>query len=171
LQKRNNFFDKNMVKKSAGLLLYHFRNKTLQVLLVHPGGPFWKNKDVGSWSIPKGEIEEGEEPLIAAARETEEETGISVNPHNCISLTPVKQKSGKIIYAWAKEANFETDNIKSNLFEMEWPPKSGKKSFFPEVDKANWFYMEEAEKKIIPGQTPLLKELQHIIEKMKMMDK
>jgi len=152
-----------MVRKSAGLLLYRFQNKTIQVLLVHPGGPFWKNKDTGAWSIPKGEIEEGEEPLIAAARETEEETGIHVDTNHCISLTPVKQKSGKIIYAWAKEDSFEIDNIKSNLFEMEWPPKSGKKKFFPEVDKASWCNIDEAEKKIVPGQTPLLKELKALL--------
>lgn len=148
-----------MAKKSAGLLLYRSQNKSIEVLLVHPGGPFWKNKDLGAWSIPKGEIEENEEPLKAAARETKEETGISVEINNPISLNPVKQKSGKIIYAWANEANFETEEIKSNLFEMEWPPKSGKKSFFPEVDKAEWLNLEDAEKKIVSGQLPLLKEL------------
>jgi predicted NUDIX family NTP pyrophosphohydrolase len=149
-----------MAKKSAGLLLYHRQNKLLEVLLVHPGGPFWKNKDLGAWSIPKGEIEENEEPLKAAARETKEETGISVDISNPIFLNPVKQKSGKIIYAWANEANFEIEEIKSNLFEMEWPPKSGKKAFFPEVDKAAWLNLHDAKKKIVSGQLPLLIELE-----------
>lgn len=157
---RNNFLIKNMAKKSAGLLLYHRQNKLLEVLLVHPGGPFWKNKDLGAWSIPKGEIEENEEPLKAAARETKEETGISVDISNPIFLNPVKQKSGKIIYAWANEANFEIEEIKSNLFEMEWPPKSGKKAFFPEVDKAAWLNLHDAKKKIVSGQLPLLIELE-----------
>lgn len=149
-----------MAKKSAGLLLYRFQNQSLEVLLVHPGGPFWKNKDWGAWSIPKGEIEENEELLKAAARETKEETGISVDINNPIPLKPVKQKSGKIIYAWAKEANFEIEEIKSNFFEMEWPPKSGKKAFFPEVDKAAWLNLDDAEKKIVSGQLPLLRELE-----------
>ena len=149
-----------MAKKSAGLLLYRFQNQSLEVLLVHPGGPFWKNKEWGAWSIPKGEIEENEELLKAAARETKEETGISVDINNPIPLKPVKQKSGKIIYAWAKEANFEIEEIKSNFFEMEWPPKSGKKAFFPEVDKAAWLNLDDAEKKIVSGQLPLLRELE-----------
>jgi predicted NUDIX family NTP pyrophosphohydrolase len=149
-----------MAKKSAGLLLYRFQNQSLEVLLVHPGGPFWKNKEWGAWSIPKGEIEENEELLKAAARETREETGMSVDINNPIPLNPVKQKSGKIIYAWANEANFEIEEIKSNLFEMEWPPKSGKKAFFPEVDKAAWLNLDDAEKKIVSGQLPLLRELE-----------
>ena len=149
-----------MAKKSAGLLLYRFQNQSLEVLLVHPGGPFWKNKEWGAWSIPKGEIEENEELLKAAARETKEETGISVDINNPIPLKPVKQKSGKIIYAWAKEANFEIEEIKSNFFETEWPPKSGKKAFFPEVDKAAWLNLDDAEKKIVSGQLPLLRELE-----------
>ena len=149
-----------MAKKSAGLLLYRFQNQSLEVLLVHPGGPFWKNKEWGAWSIPKGEIEENEELLKAAARETREETGMSVDINNPIPLKPVKQKSGKIIYAWANEANFEIEEIKSNLFEMEWPPKSGKKAFFPEVDKAAWLNLDDAEKKIVSGQLPLLRELE-----------
>jgi len=149
-----------MAKKSAGLLLYRLKNKLIEVLLVHPGGPFWKNKEWGAWSIPKGEIEENEELLKAAARETREETGMSVDINNPIPLNPVKQKSGKIIYAWANEANFEIEEIKSNLFEMEWPPKSGKKAFFPEVDKAAWLNLDDAEKKIVSGQLPLLRELE-----------
>ena len=148
-----------MIKNSAGLLLYRFKNSSIEVLLVHPGGPFWGKKDVGSWSIPKGEIEENEDPLKAAIRETREETGIEVDTMDAIHLTPAKQKSGKIIYAWAKENDFEIQEIKSNFFEMEWPPKSGKKKSFAEVDKANWLPMNEAVQKIVPGQLPLLIEL------------
>lgn len=148
-----------MIKNSAGLLLYRFKNDLIEVLLVHPGGPFWAKKDIGSWSIPKGEIEQNEDPLKAAAREAQEETGIEVETINAMPLTPAKQKSGKIIYAWAKEENFEINEIKSNLFEMEWPPKSGKKQFFTEVDKASWLIINVAIKKIVPGQLPLINEL------------
>ncbi len=149
------------MKTSAGLLLYRFKKKEPEFFLVHPGGPFWKNKDIGSWSIPKGEVEENEDYLAAAIRETKEETGISIDisPEKFIPLAKVKQNPGKIIYAWAAEGNFEAEHIKSNLFEMEWPPKTGKKQSFPEVDKADWFGFEEARKKILQGQTPLLEKL------------
>ncbi len=149
------------MKRSAGLLLYRFKNKTPEFFLVHPGGPFWKNKDIGSWSIPKGEIEENEDHLRAAMRELNEETGITISipKEKFVFLQEVKQNPGKIIFAWAAEADFESENLKSNLFEMEWPPKSGKKRSFPEVDKGGWFSFEEARKKILPGQTPLLEEL------------
>ncbi len=149
------------MKRSAGLLLYRFKNETPEYFLVHPGGPFWKNKDIGSWSIPKGEIEETEDHLSAAIREMKEETGIFINIPNekFIALKEVKQNPAKIISAWAAEADFDASKIKSNLFEMEWPPKTGKKQSFPEVDKAGWFGFEEARKKILPGQTPLLEQL------------
>ncbi len=149
------------MKTSAGLLLYRFKKKEPEFFLVHPGGPFWKNKDVGSWSIPKGEVEENEDYLAAAIREMEEETGITISipKEKFIPLQKVNQNPGKIIFAWAAEADFGPSEIKSNLFEMEWPPKTGKKQSFPEVDKAGWFCFEEARKKILPGQTPLLKEL------------
>ena len=154
-----------MPKKSAGLVLYRFYNGLLQILLVHPGGPFWSKKDVGVWSIPKGEFEDGEDPLNAAIRETEEETGINWDAGQAarqlfIQLTPARQKSGKIIYAWATESNFNTADFKCNLFEMEWPPKSGKKASFPEVDKAEWFEIEEAKKKITPGQISLIEDFE-----------
>jgi len=114
-----------MSKKSAGILLYRFHNNLPEVLLVHPGGSFWAKKDLGAWSIPKGEFEADENPLDAAKREVEEETGIKV--HGAfIELTPVKQKSGKVIYAWALQGNFNAAEIKSNEFEIEWPPQSGK---------------------------------------------
>ena len=148
-----------MIKNSAGLLLYRFKNDLIEFLLVHPGGPFWAKKDLGCWSIPKGEIEEDEDPLKAAVRETREETGIYVDTINAMPLTPSKQKSGKIIYAWTIEDDFEINEIKSNLFEMEWPPKSGKKQFFAEVDRASWLTINDAIKKIVPGQLPLINEL------------
>lgn len=148
-----------MQKKSAGILLYRFHNNLPEVLLVHPGGPFWAKKDLGAWSIPKGEIEADENPLDAAKREVKEETGITVQG-DFIELTPVKQKSGKVIYVWAVQGNFNLEEIQSNTFEIEWPPKSGKKKAFPEIDKAAWFTMDVAKKKIIEGQVPLIKELE-----------
>jgi predicted NUDIX family NTP pyrophosphohydrolase len=145
-------------KKSAGIILYRFRNNLAEVLLVHPGGPFWAKKDEGAWSIPKGEFEDDEDPLDAAKREIEEETGVKVSG-KFIELTPVRQKSGKLVYAWAMEKEVDPELITSNSFEMEWPPKSGKRTSFPEIDKAAWFTMDEAKMKIIEGQTPLLSEL------------
>lgn len=134
----------------------------MEILLVHPGGPFWQKKDIGSWSIPKGEVEEGEELLKAAFRETEEETGLKPDENQVFPLNPVKQKSGKIIYAFALKTDVKIDLIKSNLFEMEWPPRSGKKKSFPEVDKVEWFSIEEAKKKIVPGQMAIIGQLEQI---------
>ncbi|MEO8854774.1 MAG: NUDIX domain-containing protein [Ginsengibacter sp.] len=151
-----------MAKKSAGLILYRIKDDVIEILLVHPGGPFWQKKDLGSWSIPKGEVEDGEEMLKAAFRETEEETGFNFEENHPLALNPVKQKSGKIIYAFALKADVNVGNIKSNLFEMEWPPRSGKKQSFPEVDRAEWFPIEEAKKKIVPGQIPILEQLEQI---------
>lgn len=155
-----------MQKKSAGILLYRFQNNLPEVLLVHPGGPFWAKKDLGVWSIPKGEFEADENPLDAAKREVKEETGIKVQG-DFIELTPVKQKSGKIIYAWALQGDFNSAEIKSNTFEMEWPPKSGIKKAFPEIDKAAWFTTDEAKKKIIEGQVPLINELETKLDAFK----
>jgi len=126
------------MKQSAGLLLYKFVDKTVFFFLVHPGGPFWKNKDLESWSIPKGEFTNDEEPLDAAIREFKEETGFEADG-DFIKLEHVKLKSGKIVYAWAVDFDLDETLIKSNTFEMEWPPKSGKLQSFPEVDKANGF--------------------------------
>ena len=148
-----------MSKKSAGILLYRFTNDLAEILLVHPGGPFWAKKDLGAWSIPKGEFEANENPLDAAKREVEEETGIKVQGE-FIELTPAKQKSGKVIYAWAQQKDINPEQIKSNNFEIEWPPKSGKKKSFPEIDKAAWFEVEDAKKKINAGQVPLITELE-----------
>jgi predicted NUDIX family NTP pyrophosphohydrolase len=148
--------------KSAGILLYQFVHQELEVLLVHPGGPFYQKKDSGVWSIPKGEFTETEDPLSAATREFEEETGIKLSGH-FIKLTPVKQKSGKIVYAWALNQSLDAGTIRSNTFEMEWPPRSGKKQSFPEVDKAQWFSTPEAKQKIIASQIPLIAELEMIL--------
>lgn len=147
-----------MAKKSAGLLLYRFINASPEVLLVHPGGPFWVNKDIGAWSVPKGEFDQHEEPLTAAIREVKEELGLEVSG-DFIELSPVKQKSGKIIYTWAVEQDFNPSNIISNTFELEWPPKSGKTIVIPEVDKASWFNIEEAKRKVIPAQVPIIDNL------------
>src|SRR5205809_2340810 len=147
-----------MSKKSAGILLYRIKNKMLEVLLVHPGGPFWIKKDAGAWTIPKEELNVDEEPFDAAIREMKEETGIILKG-NFIELTPVKQKGGKLVYAWAKEQDVDLSDIKSNEFEMEWPPKSGKKKIFPEIDKADWFDLKTAKEKMNAGQLPLIEEL------------
>ena len=144
-------------KKSAGILLYR-KIHLIEFLLVHPGGPFWKNKDSGVWSIPKGEFMETELPLNAAIREFEEEIGILLKG-DFLELSPIKQKNGKLVFAWALEGEVDTNSIKSNLFELEWPPKSGKKQMFPEIDKAQWFGFEEAKQKIIEAQVNLIEEL------------
>jgi predicted NUDIX family NTP pyrophosphohydrolase len=135
------------MKRSAGILLYRRINKKIEFFLVHPGGPLWAKKDAGAWSIPKGEYEDGEDPLKAAQREFEEETGQTVSG-KFIALSPFKLKSGKTIYAWAVEGNADENNINSNTFEMEWPPRSGKRKAFPEVDRAGWFDAEAAKGKL-----------------------
>ena len=145
-------------KQSAGLLLYRWGDEGLECLLAHPGGPFWAKKDLGAWSIPKGEFLEDEEPLTAARREFAEEIGTRVDG-DVLTLTPVKQKSRKLVHAFAIEHDLNVDRISSNTFEMEWPPKSGKKQPFPEVDRAAWFRFEEARQRIQPGQLPILDEL------------
>lgn len=147
-----------MAKQSAGLLLYRMRDNNLEVLLVHPGGPFWTKKDLGAWSIPKGEFDE-EEPLPAAKREFTEETGIHAPQGEYIPLKPVQQKGGKIVHAWAVVGELDAENIHSNNFEMRWPPNSEKKQSFPEIDRAAWFSVEEARQKINPGQARLIEEL------------
>jgi len=150
-------------KKSAGILMYRVRESGLEVLLVHPGGPFWAKKDEGSWSIPKGEFEEGEDPLSTAKREFQEETGFLVEG-NFITLTPLKQPSGKLVYAWGIKGDCDAEAIKSNMFSMEWPPRSGKRQEFPEVDRAGWFTLEVAKEKILTGQAGFLEELRPMVE-------
>jgi len=148
-------------KKSAGILLYRFREQGIEVFLVHPGGPFWAKKDLGAWSIPKGELEEGDasDPLRAARREFEEETGLAVQGE-FTPLTPVKLKSGKIILAWHLEGDCDPEACKSNTFSVEWPPHSGKQAEFPEIDRAAFFSLDEAKRRIHPGQAPFLSELE-----------
>lgn len=151
-----------MAKQSAGLLIYHTIHHEIQVLLVHPGGPFWAKKDTGAWSIPKGEFNEDEDPLHAAIRETKEETGLAVSG-DFKKLTPVKLKSGKWIHSFMVEAEYDLDGFESNLFEMEWPPKSGVKVSFPEADKISWFTIQQALDKIHQGQAPILHEFERLV--------
>jgi len=151
------------MKKSAGILLFRKLEPDCELFLVHPGGPFWKNKDEGAWSIPKGEFTEEEDALAAAKREFKEETGVNCNG-KFIELASIKLKSGKIVYAWALEKDIDPDKIKSNLFEMEWPPRSGKLQSFPEIDRAAWFTPATAKQKINPAQATFIDEL---LEKLK----
>lgn len=146
------------IKQSAGILLYRMINNVLEVFLVHPGGPFFKNKDEGSWSIPKGEFLDDEEALSAAIREFEEETGQPIDG-NFISLGSIRQKSGKTVYAWGVEGDIDHQTIFSNTCEIEWPPRSGKKITIAEVDRAAWFNVDEAKRKINPAQTELIDNL------------
>ena len=157
----------NMSRTSAGILMYRRRGSELEVLLVHPGGPFWRNKDEGVWSIPKGEAAEGEDLLEAARREFEEETGFTPDG-SFIPLAPVRQKSGKTVHAWAVERDLDPETIRSNTFTLEWPPKSGKHVEFPEVDRAAFFDLETAGKKINPAQSALLTELESALRKKRM---
>lgn len=144
-----------MAQKSAGILMFRMKDDNPEVLLVHPGGPFWVKRDDGAWSIPKGLLEEGEDPLTAARREFEEETG-SLPTGDFIALGTFKQPSGKIVSAWTVEGDFELNGFKSNLFTMEWPPKSGRMQEFPEADRAGWFAPNEAMRKLTKGQIPIL---------------
>lgn len=134
------------------------------MLLVHPGGPFFARKDAGSWSIPKGEYDAHEEPVDAAFREFFEETGHRLDRANALALHPVKQKSGKWVNAWAVRGELDPDSVVSNTFEMEWPPKSGRRQNYPEIDRAAWFDLDTARLKINPGQVPLLDELKELME-------
>lgn len=145
-------------KRSAGLLMYRRRGR-LEVLLVHPGGPFWAKKDLGAWTIPKGEFEEGEEPLAAARRELLEETGFASSPP-FLALTPIVQKSGKHVSAWAFEGDADPAALISNTIRVEWPPRSGRSLEIPEVDRAAWFDLPEARRRVNPAQAALLDELE-----------
>lgn len=151
-----------MSKKSAGLLMYRIKKTGTEVLLVHPGGPFWKNKDSGAWSIPKGEYQEGQDPLEIARREFMEETGFGIEGE-FIELGEVKQKGGKIVRIWAVEGDLDASLSKSNTFALEWPPKSGIIMEFPEVDHAKWFSPEVARKKILSSQAVFLDRLSAIL--------
>lgn len=147
-----------MPKESAGLLVFRRTSGGLEVLLAHPGGPFWAKKDEGAWSIPKGELAAEEDPLAAALREFEEETGVII-AGTPLALQPVRQPSGKIIRAWALEGDLDPATVKSNTFSLEWPPRSGRQQEFPEIDRVAWLPVEEARRKIVPGQVPLLEQL------------
>src|SRR6185503_13076551 len=144
-----------MPKQAAGILVYRNRKTDLEVFLVHPGGPIHQKKDLGSWQIPKGEFENDEQPFAAAKREFKEETGQSIDG-DFLELRPVKYKSGKIVYAWAVEGDVDESKVKSNLFTMEWPPKSGRQKEFPEVDRGEWFPIATAKEKILPALIPFL---------------
>jgi len=146
------------MKRSAGLLLFRRGRTGLEVLLAHPGGPFWARKDDGAWTLPKGEVDEGEEPLAAALREFAEETGL-VPQEPFLSLGQVRQKAGKEVVAWACEGDFDPAQLRCNLFEIEWPPRSGRRQRYPEVDRVGWFSCEEAKRKLLPRQVPFIDRL------------
>ncbi|HZZ91529.1 MAG TPA: NUDIX domain-containing protein [Usitatibacter sp.] len=149
-------------KRSAGILLFRRRDAHLEVLLAHPGGPFWRARDDGVWTVPKGGIDEGEEALDAARREFNEETGF-VADGPFLPLTPRRQRSGKVVLAWAVEGDCDPAQLTSLHFSMEWPPHSGRMQSFPEIDRAAWFGLEEARGKILPGQRPFLDELEQLV--------
>ena len=151
-----------MPLRSAGILAFRKDQGVIEVLLVHPGGPFWKNRDDGAWSIPKGEVDAGEDLLAAARRELTEETGV-VAEGELIALTPVRQRAGKLVHAWAAAGDCEAHAVTSNVFQMEWPPKSGVMREFPEVDRAAWYTLPAARVKILPAQQPLLDELERLL--------
>jgi predicted NUDIX family NTP pyrophosphohydrolase len=152
--------------RSAGILLFRRSGGETEFLLVHPGGPFWTKKDAGAWSIPKGQIEEAEEPRACAIRELEEELGAApaLDPEELIELGSIRQRAGKVVEAWAAEAEFDPAALASNAFSMEWPPRSGSQKEFPEVDRAEWFDLQTAREKILPAQAELLDRLLEALE-------
>jgi predicted NUDIX family NTP pyrophosphohydrolase len=152
-------------KHSAGILLFRHGGEGVEFLLVHPGGPFWRRKDRGAWTIPKGQIEDEEEPRACAVRELEEELGRApeLDPELLIELGSIRQRAGKVVDAWAAEAEFDPGTLDSNTFSMEWPPRSGGEQEFPEVDRAEWFDLETARQKILPAQAELLDRLVALI--------
>ena len=147
-----------MAKQAAGILLYRQGSRGLEVLLAHPGGPLWARKDLGAWTIPKGQFGDNESALDAAKREFEEEMGSPANGEFA-ELGSIKQPSGKVVHAFTAESDFDVKTVKSNLFTLEWPPKSGRKGQFPEVDRALWFSIAEARKRILRGQEPFIDRL------------
>jgi predicted NUDIX family NTP pyrophosphohydrolase len=149
-----------MPKHSAGLLMYRWRSGHIEVFLVHPGGPIWAKKDLGAWSIPKGEYIENEQPLEVAKREFKEETGFTAQGHFA-DLGAVKQSGGKVVYAWTVEGDCDPDKLTSNTFQMEWPPRSGRRIEIPEVDRGEWFSINIAREQILKSQAPFLDRLLH----------
>jgi predicted NUDIX family NTP pyrophosphohydrolase len=146
-------------RRSAGIVLYRAGDGGLEVLLVHPGGPFWAKKDLGAWSIPKGEYEPGEDPQACALREFEEETGTALEAQALVELGAVVQKAGKEVTAWAARGDLDPAGVRSNSFTMEWPPRSGRQQEFPEIDRAEWFALDEARAKLVAAQAELLDRL------------
>jgi len=153
-----------MKKRSAGILMFKRAGDDVYLLLVHPGGPFWARKDIGAWSIPKGEYAEPEDPLTAARREFEEETGMQLKSP-VVALGELIQPNGKIVTAYATEGDFDPATLKSNLFEMEWPPRSGYRRSFPEVDRAEWFLPADAREKILRGQIEFINRLMNSLDR------
>ena len=151
------------MKQSAGLLIYRIRENNVEVFLVHPGGPFWAKKDIAAWSIPKGEFEEGEDPLRAAIREFGEETGLAVPAGEPLPLLPIKQSAHKHVHAWYLQGDVDASVVRSNMFEQEWPPGSGRILQFPEVDKAGWFGLDEAKLKVHKGQVAIIEQLIRVL--------
>jgi len=152
-------------KHSAGILLYRVNGGGPEFLLVHPGGPFWKKRDDGAWTIPKGQIEDGEDPRDCALRELGEELGAApeLAPRELVELGSIRQRAGKVVEAWAAEAEFDPASLASNTFSLEWPPRSGQERQFPEVDRAEWFGVEQARRKILPAQADFLdRVLEHL---------
>lgn len=152
-----------MKKLSAGLLVYRFRDETPQVLIAHMGSPWWAKKDKGAWSIPKGEYEDGDDPLATAQREFKEELGLPAPEGELVELGAIEQKNNKTVTAWAVEADLDVSNTKSNTFTMEWPPRSGKQVEFPEIDRAEYFDLETAAQKLIPEQVELINRLRQYL--------
>ena len=148
-----------MAKRSAGILLYRVRGDAPEVLLVHPGGPFWARRETGAWSIPKGEYDDGDDPRGCALREFSEETGSDLPPGELMDLGSVKQKGGKVVSAWAAEGDVDADAVRSNTFTMEWPPRSGRTAEFPEIDRAGWFGVDAAREKMVAAQAGFLDRL------------
>jgi predicted NUDIX family NTP pyrophosphohydrolase len=153
-------------KRSAGILLFRREGGEAEFLLIHPGGPFWRNKDEGAWSIPKGQIEDSEEARACAIRETKEELGpaVEIDPEALLELGSIRQRAGKVVEAWAAEAEFDPALLDSNTFSIEWPPRSGNEKEFPEADRAEWFGLEAAHRKILPAQAELLDRLVERLE-------
>jgi len=145
-----------VARRSAGIVLHRSGATGLEVLLVHPGGPFWAKKDAGAWSIPKGEYEDGEDPLACALREFEEETGTQLDASDVVDLGSIRQKGGKEVTAWAVAGDLDPATVRSNTFVMEWPPRSGRQAEFPEIDRAEWFGLDAAREKLVPAQAELL---------------
>jgi predicted NUDIX family NTP pyrophosphohydrolase len=148
--------------RSAGLLMYRHRGGELEVLLAHPGGPYWVKRDAGAWGIPKGVVEDGEDTLAAARREFREEMGFEA-VGEVRALEPLRQPSGKVVYAWAVEGDCDAAAVRSNEFQLEWPPKSGLMKSFPEIDRAAWFALDEARVRMLPGQRAFLEQLQAMV--------